>query len=719
MDSPYSPLAAPSRSPTLGHAQHADSHSPPLVPIPAPPPPGHDSPYDPNYHHRPPSPSRGDPYRRDPAPYRDSYAHHHPHPHARYSDDWHSHSHHRPYPEWAPPHHHHDPYYRPPPPPPSSRDHPYAYAPRDPYPPAYPPRDPYAPYSAYHDPYYDTSRASSWHHHHHHPHPHHPGPPPPSAPAYPPPPPSAATAVPPPPPPLVASPTTGGVVADAVVPLASTAVSLGPHPVHGHLDPQSDLSVPILYLARPISTKTFAPLRLRFPHLELRFVNSLLELDRDLKRVHLDDLDRLHRHAQAQAQSQSQSQSQSRRVGGGAEEEGEEEEGGAAEEEPGNNSNDVAAAAAPAPPKRTQRRVWITAVGGTDALVQRIWHATPDKIEWKEIVDLNHLDRELAFEDHRVVELLHEQADAADVAGDRDRDREEWDEHERGRREIEQREAEGTSRRGGGEGQVEELDRVLRAVRGEKDRSQSREVVDDHHRDEAGTPRGPEEEPKRLGTSRNGERGEAVVTRFEDMAERDYVARPPYPDGARAASGSTEEGFRRGEDGGSHSRKRTRHDAEEEPDHSASRAARKKLEAICKAPRRNCVAWARANDVAVNDETRLIDEEPVLGERHRGVWNLLGHELDDISPQIQVLMARAMRDVTYPPRLQLYSTPDALEQLEETVPWFTTILKTIGDRYELAGAASVAPQDPPISDDPLEPRDSDASDAADGQVVGA
>lgn len=52
-------------------------------------------------------------------------------------------------------------------------------------------------------------------------------------------------------------------------------------------------------------------------------------------------------------------------------------------------------------------------------------------------------------------------------------------------------------------------------------------------------------------------------------------------------------------------------------------------------------------------------------------------ELDDISPQIQVLMARAMRDVTYPPRLRLYSTPEAQEQLEEAVPWFTTLLKTV------------------------------------------
>lgn len=40
-------------------------------------------------------------------------------------------------------------------------------------------------------------------------------------------------------------------------------------------------------------------------------------------------------------------------------------------------------------------------------------------------------------------------------------------------------------------------------------------------------------------------------------------------------------------------------------------------------------------------------------------------------------MARALRDVTYPDRLKLYSNPEAFEQLNETVPWFTTLLKNV------------------------------------------
>lgn len=55
-------------------------------------------------------------------------------------------------------------------------------------------------------------------------------------------------------------------------------------------------------------------------------------------------------------------------------------------------------------------------------------------------------------------------------------------------------------------------------------------------------------------------------------------------------------------------------------------------------------------------------------------------ELDDVSPQIQVLMARAMRDVTYPPRLRLYDHPEALEMLQAAVPWFVTMLNTVSPR---------------------------------------
>ncbi|GAA5842102.1 hypothetical protein JCM3766R1_000008 [Sporobolomyces carnicolor] len=708
MDSPYSPLEASSRSsPRHSHAHGpaqappgSASHSPPLVPIP----PNHrhdpvDASYDPNYlRHSSSSRHASDPYAHH---YRDPYA-------SRggggggYAEDWRYHhydsrSYHQPP---------YDAYHRGHPA--GGRD-PYGYPPpRDPYgyhygsgygaPP--PPRDPY---------YYDQHpRGYS--------HAPYAGPPPPPPPSVPP-----STSVPPP----VAAATP---VATVPFPLSSTAVSLGPHPIYGHLDPSSDLSIPILYLARPIATKTFGPLKTRFQEtLELRFVNSLLELERDLRIVEAQDL----------AKRQREEEANKLRADAEEGEEGEERETGPQQ----NKADDGTATASGSSPekKHPRRRIWITAVGGTDALVQKIWQQTREKIEWKEIVDLQHLQLELMWEDKRVSEIWSEQdeqeraarrggeeegetAEPAEAPPARDP---EWEEQERGRKEIEQRELESGQSRPGPQ-EVEELDRVLRAVRGENgERPTPRDGYDDpYRRDDTsarqarGSETSPVVEPSRLGTSRNGERGEVVVDRFENMATREHhhqhYAEGHYPHHApqyaphhaphyaphqQVAHGDGWD--RRSEEAGTGSRKRTRQESAEDQDHTALRAARKKLEAICKAPRRNCVEWAKANEVAVNEETRMVDQEPVLGERHRGVWDLFGHELDDVSPQIQVLMARTMRDVTYPPRLRLYSSPEAVEQLEETVPWFTTLLKTIQDRYELAGAASVAPQDPPVSENPL------------------
>ncbi|GAA5947200.1 hypothetical protein JCM3765_001572 [Sporobolomyces pararoseus] len=683
MDSPYSPLqqtrrtTSSSRSPAIPHRQRhghggggGGSRSPPLVPMPptttshhsqepleGPPP---DS-YDPNYHHH--NRHSTDPYYRD---YRDPYSgggynreESWRQPQQQYYEgdrDRYYHPQHSqqaaPYPPGPPTGY--DPYYQ------HSRYH----DPRDPY--SYS-RDPYSRadyYSNSRDPYYSSR-----------------GPPPPaypphyppyqsSAPPPPPPPPASSSTSNPPPPPPPIIPT---------FPTCSTAVSLGPHPIHGHLDPSSDLSIPILYLARPISTKTFCPLRNRFKdRLELRFVNSLLDLERDLSIVRNQDL----ANKTTTTSSFSESAGDGGVVGGGEE---------------GNRK------------KRRKRRIWISAVGGTDSLVQKVWNQTSEKIEWKEIVDLPHLQLELMWEDQRVGELWKEEEEEeerirrggepeggeGEGVGEEEGLVKEEDEHvvdersrewEEGKREIEQRELEQGKNLVLPPGKVEELDRVLRAVRGEGD--DHRIIGTSANKDEF------EVEPDRLGTSRNGERGEAVVDRFENMVKREHVDDHYTQDQyQRGAVGEDE----------THSRKRSRHDETEEgQDHTAIRAARKKLEAICKAPRRNCVQWAEANRVPVNDETKMVDQEPVLGERHRGVWDLFGQELDDISPQIQVLMARALRDVTYPPRLRLYSTPEAQEQLEEAVPWFTTLLKTIGDRYELAGAASVVPQDPPVSKDPLD-----------------
>jgi hypothetical protein len=322
------------------------------------------------------------------------------------------------------------------------------------------------------------------------------------------------------------------------------------------LDPLSDINVPILYLARPISTKTFLPLKKRFdsegpPHsttfgdqsraaggnLELKFVDSLLNLEKELKLIKAQDL------AKQQEELGSENKNKSRR----------------------------------------RRRVFITAVGGTDSLVQRIWQETLEPIEWKEIVDLGHLQLELMFEEKRVDELNKEADDQAQTQeleegeeekeeesvararararggegedldrtnpkenaadadqGERTREqqrrrRQEWEEQERGRREIEEMELQGRSQPAISSKEVEELDRVLRAVRGEKD--------DDDE---------PAAEPGRLGgTSRNGERGQVVVDRFEDMVKTEHPARSEY---YSETSKDLED---------THSRKRSRHESDE------------------------------------------------------------------------------------------------------------------------------------------------------------
>ncbi|GAA5875330.1 hypothetical protein JCM16303_000585 [Sporobolomyces ruberrimus] len=653
MERPYSPAPSSTR-------HHGGSHSPPLVPIP---PHSSDQPedpasYNPNYRRRNPDPYHtSDPYYPPPPP-----------------EHWQYHPQHYP-----PPSHDYrgDPYYRPPPQGYHHRD-PYDYPPRNPY--DYPPRDPYSygpPPRA--DPYYPPpTRGWSGCHNYSAQPPPIPVPTPTSSTlassSLPPAPPSLPSV---PPQPVPSSTTT--TTTPFTFPTSSTAVSLGPHPIHGHLDPSSDLSIPILYLSRPISTKTFNPLKARFKErFELRFVNSLLELERDLKIVHQQD-----EQVRERALREFEEEQKSKVV----REEGEEEGGGSIEEVEKVEFVE---------PKRTRRRIWITAVGGTDALVQKVWNQTMEKIEWKETVDLNHLQMELLWEEKRVGELIEEEererrGDTFERGEDEDRVRE-WDEQEKGRREIEEREQRyGNETRGEG-AEVEELDRVLRAVRGEN------QVESDRAREEYGTGRGgggEVPEPSRLGTSRNGERGEVVVDRFEDMVKSQQRH---DANGNDVPSTSNEV-----EDAASlRSRKRSRHESEEGHDHSVARAARKKLEAICKAPRRNCIEWSKTNGFPVDEETKIVEQEPVLGERHRGVWNLFGHELDDVSPQIQVLMARAMRDLTYPPRLRLYETPESFEQLEQTVPWFTTVLKMVKDRYELAGAATIVPQDPIVTDEPLE-----------------
>ncbi|GAA5894158.1 hypothetical protein JCM8208_002363 [Rhodotorula glutinis] len=505
-------------------------------------------------------------------PYRAHYAAHpphHPHPHAYHDPYAHAAA---PYPSHYPPRGY-GAY-----PPPQPHD-PYGRAAYAAYP---PPRDPYDAPPPQHTDYYGRP------------------PLPPAAHDY--------YARPPPPPHAASSSAYGPPTASArssTEPLAPPpAAAAGPPP-----DP-NDLSIPLLYLARSVSPKSFAPLRTQYTHLELRFVNSLLDLAADLHAVSLE------------------------------------------------HPNLLAG----------RRRVWITAVGGTDALVQRVRATTDAVLDWREANDLATLERELAIEERRVVTVRERERDEADEArrraerderGRRDREVEEV-EREKGRREIEERERDGVKL--SAQSEPDELNEVLRAVRGE---------------------------------SLSG--ATAAAGREGQSAPVDE-AREGGADGSRAppASGATPQSPSRS------SRKRSRHndhagDDDTEENKERRRAERKKLEAVCKMARRRCVDASLRDGVPVNDETRAVDDEPQLGERHKGVWDLFGQPLDDISPQIQVLMARAMRDATYPPRLRLYDHPEALEQLEAAVPWFVTLLQTIKSRYELAAADPPAPLDPPLA----------------------
>ncbi|GAA5853120.1 hypothetical protein JCM9279_000864 [Rhodotorula babjevae] len=572
--------------------------SPPLVPVPTDT--DNDHPHD---HARPRDP---DPAAASAAAAYDAYASRRTHyddraapPTAYYpghqDDPYRAH-----YAAHPPAHPYHDPYGAPPP-----AAYPPHYPPRGPPPGygAYPPAHPRDPYGAARDPYGRPAYGA-------YPPPRDPyGPPPPPHPDYygrpPPPPLGAHDYYARPPPPAHAAASSGyGPSASARSSAEPVPPPVGPPP-----DP-NDLSIPLLYLARSVSHKTFAPLRTQYTHLELRFVNSLLDLAADLHAVSLE------------------------------------------------HPNLLAG----------RRRVWITAVGGTDALVARVRATTDAVLDWREANDLATLERELAIEERRVVTVREEEAHRRAGRGDeggqgrssRDREAEEV-EREKGRREIEERERDGGAQVP--QSEPDELNEVLRAVRGE-------------------SLSGP-------ATAAAGLEGLSAPSGEAHEAGADGPRPPP-------ASGATPQSPSR------LSRKRSRHDDQADEDETEEikelrRAERKKLEAVCKMARRRCVEASERDGVPVNDEARAADDEPQLGERHKGVWDLFSQPLDDISPQIQVLMARAMRDATYPPRLRLYDHPEALEQLEAAVPWFVTLVRTIKSRYELAAADPPAPLDPPLA----------------------
>ena len=49
-------------------------------------------------------------------------------------------------------------------------------------------------------------------------------------------------------------------------------------------------------------------------------------------------------------------------------------------------------------------------------------------------------------------------------------------------------------------------------------------------------------------------------------------------------------------------------------------------------PRRQCVETSERDGVPVNDETRAADDEPQLGERHKGIWALFDHVRRSLAP---------------------------------------------------------------------------------------
>ncbi|GAA5848672.1 hypothetical protein JCM8547_004592 [Rhodosporidiobolus lusitaniae] len=415
--------------------------------------------------------------------------------------------------------------------------------------------------------------------------------------------------------------------ASAGLPVPSgPAVGPGSVAQYGPPPDPKDLSIPLLYLARSVNLKTFTPLKGNYPNLDLRFVLSLRDLGADMAVTALEHPNLLgHR-----------------------------------------------------------RRVWVTAVGGTDALVHRTRASMTEVLDWREAGDLQELERELAIEDRRVVVVREEMAEEA-----RRREREESErrdresrqaEVEKGRREIEARESE-RERDGGAAavaGESQDLEDVLRQVRGGGNTPAPAVGASSNGTSETLPGRNgcaaPELVPSRVDSRHPGD-GAAVVDRFEEQARRDSEA------------GESPE----------RSKKRSRRESEgvvADDERERRRASRKKLEAVCKSERRRCVDWALQHGIPVTEETRQVDDEPQLGERHKGVWDLFGQPLEEVSPQIQVLMARAMRDSTFPPHLRLYDTPDALDQLQQAVPWFVSLVNGIQDRYELAASAAAAASAP-------------------------
>lgn len=104
---------------------------------------------------------------------------------------------------------------------------------------------------------------------------------------------------------------------------------------------------------------------------------------------------------------------------------------------------------------------------------------------------------------------------------------------------------------------------------------------------------------------------------------------------------------------------------------------RKALEYACKKPRDHCVDRALHGGQPINDSMKQSDDEPILGSRHKGIWSINGEQLHDIPPQIQVLMARALRDVAQPKSLQPYDHPESTKFLNKAAPWFLQLLEPV------------------------------------------
>ncbi|SCV69059.1 BQ2448_2079 [Microbotryum intermedium] len=283
--------------------------------------------------------------------------------------------------------------------------------------------------------------------------------------------------------------------------------------------------------------------------------------------------------------------------------------------------------------KRSKRLTIISAVGGTDAFIARIKSQIQQRLVWKEVRDKDHLVEALGIEQGTVK---------------RWKDRQEI---ENGYEQIKT---------------TQEITTHLGVLEG-------------------------------FVASSNGGRGNDDA--FEEDVKPDIRWLQEHG-GLEDWNDEEEERALYGEEGGP-TRKRRRVSNDEDADAEALRKlpppGPSRLHHLCSQPRRRATERARAQGLLVDAFTQKVDSELQLGEWDHGEWTLFDEvsrfcaamlmarsdilessspqSLDPIEPALQVLIARAIRDAAYPPHLRLYDYKASQEQLEDSVPWLTKLLR--------------------------------------------